>query len=318
MIKILLTSLFSIAMLTSSAHSQGKILISSRDSSKQTFRWSGMGILQNALSLHYHGLVEVRFGAFPDSLEQYDAIFTDMRFYETDPRSFTYGELEKLSNYLDKVGKLYIEINNNSLGIWYMYDYPAFYERIGYLGNVPGDIAPQGISEINGVQGFFTEGLHITRTADSADVRSQVGVIGDVSTVLVANTTPPVNLAMQHDKENRKVVYHWPLVLEHYNEFLGRVICNYFGLCEPLAVSRSNQSETELSVAYDPVSNKLIVENAGRFSTLALYNTLGVKVFESNIFERMVELPNELPAGNYFVVAAGAGRISTKGIIVWR
>jgi hypothetical protein len=321
--KVVLIGLLWSIISTSTGFAQGKILIVSRDSAFCFLPWHQSSLLpklQSAFTRHYKGEVTTHFGLLPDSLNTYDAIFIDLWFYGDDDSALVSEELTKLSTFLLEKGKLYIEISSSS-GLRQDELPDTTFLRLTGLSEVYSAAAViTGVDGVQGVQSKFTEPIdyHIQTNPTVENAPEILFLEGELDSVLIAGSHYDPVIAWQHEKENRKIIWHWPIVSDHYEEFIARVVCNYFGLCEPLAVGKPNRSPKEFSIAYDPVSCKLIVENADGFSTLAIYNTLGVKVFESDISERTIELPNELPAGNYFVVATGVGRLSTKGIIVWK
>jgi hypothetical protein len=325
--KALIIGLFCAALAIGDSYGQGKILIIASDSSgfsSDSHTPLGISRIQDALAKSYTAEVETKIGIFPDTLATYDAIFTDLYFYDGGDSLFIASELEKLTRYLSGDGKLYIQVTLHSAFYRkFAWDdpppyseYPPFREFVGLTQFGVAFSEIHGLENIEGIPGYFTDGLLYIRKTNPAEFNApEILSLEGVTEILKAEDYP---IGWQYEKEGAKVVWHWPIVEDHYDEFIGRVICNYFGLCEPLAVGKSNRSEKEFSVAYDPLSNNLIVENADGFSTLVIYNTLGIKVFESDISERTIELPNELAAGNYFVVATGVGRVSTKGIIVWK
>lgn len=323
--KAFIIGLFCLALGIDDGLCQGKVLVVTRDTHCfiQQYSYSSvtnnLANLKSALEKHYQGEVVIHFGLLPDSLAQYDAIFTDLRFSDDDDSATIKNEIEKLSHFLLSKGRLYIEL---SLYTLHQSKFDSGFYALAGVNDIAGaSMSITGISQVNGVGGSFTHGLHYTRSTNPTEENalSILMLNGDLLTVLTADglSYDPI-LAWQHEKENRKVVWHWPIVQEHYEEFLGRVICNYFGLCEPLGVEEREQSEGAFSVAYDPTSNRLILQNVDEFSTLEMYNLLGVKLFERKISERVIELPHGLLSGNYFVVVRGTNKVIAKPVIVWR
>jgi hypothetical protein len=282
---------------------KGRVLVSSTDSNCYTLACRDS--LIDALKPYYAGEIVTNYGPLPDSLYRFDALFLVglIKYNSENPQR----EFSLLRQYLEQGGKLYFESS------WFFYEEDTIFSHM--IGTTSqGNLQMMSdIEYISGKDGYFTEGIKFKINRKLfMDHPSILHLDGPREQVLSGAE------AFQYQTDTYKVVYHWHLLNDYYPTFIAYVACNYFGLCNPLTVNEPNQSETDFSVAYDPLSNKLIVENAAGFSTLAIYNTLGVKLFERNIFERRIELPNELPAGNYFVVATGVGRLSTKGIIVWK
>jgi hypothetical protein len=323
MMNVLIVGLIYLILGVNDAVSQGRILVVSRDSTFCFLPWQQPTLLpklQAALTQHYKGEVTTHFGLLPDALNTYDAIFIDLRFYGGDDSVLVAKELAKLSTFLLEKGKLYIEISSSSS--LRQNEVPdTFFLRLTGLSEVYSASAViMGVDRVQGVQSRFTAPIdYYIKTNPLVENAPEILFLeGELDTVLIAGSNYAPVIGWQHEGENRKVVWHWPIVSDHYEEFIGRVVCDYFGLCEPLkdvAVSEVNEA---FSVEYDIAGRKISISGLQEYTQLALYTTLGVKLFERTIFELTVELPNELRAGNYFVVATGTGRINTAGIIVWR
>jgi hypothetical protein len=284
------------------AQQKGRILVSATESSE--YHLFDRDSLEDALKQYYPGEIVTQYGPLPDTLNSFDAVYLmGLYGHGSDERTFTL-----LKGFLDQGGLLYFESNK-----FFYWEDSVFSYMIGTTSQV-NFLSASDIDTVYGSDGYFTAGLRYPiynrkLFNDSPDI---LVLEGPREQVLYGAE------AFQYQTDKYKVVFHRHLLDVYYKEFIGRVACNYFGLCEPLLVGKSNKSGIEFTVAYDPFSDKLIIEHADGLSTLAIYNTLGVKLFEKNIFERTIEMPDELPAGNYFMVATGVGRISTKGIIVWK
>ena len=301
-------------LLISNAQGQNRhrILIVSRDSNG-FFR--GEDTLRNAISHWYSDNIETHIGLLPDSLGKYDAIFTDLRFFDQDDTLLIADELKKLSQHLVSVGNLYVEV---TVGITYKYgiaghhaydEYPQFKELTGVSDFGVGSSEIHGIKTIQGVSGYFTEGINIIRNTNPSEFNSSYMffIHGDLSVILQGDGR---SLAWQHQKNNQKVVFHWPIVSEHYNEFIGRLVCNFFALCTPLIAEQPNIPQKKSRIIYDFLNHKVIytcVEGED-IRHVFIYSILGSKVSEItiDIGSGEVAIPKSIPSGSYIVVLADA------------
>jgi hypothetical protein len=260
----------------------------------------------------------------PDTLEQYDAIFTDLRFFKgIDDSFFIAKELQKLSNFLIAKGKLYIEIAQNTIYEWgpkIYSEYPLFRDLSGSIEFTAWALSVQTPDKIIGVKGSFTEEINLLRNNEEWQLVGYMGVDGtDLGIILKTNTIN--DLAWGYEKENRKVVYHDPFVTEHYALFLDMVICNYFELCQPLAVEPTTDI-TAPSLTYAIETREIKYQNATsshRPITISVYNLLGAKVFEAKADGNTLVLPESLSAGCYIIKALEDGNVNPveKKIVVY-
>jgi hypothetical protein len=269
----------------------------------------------------------------PDSLENYDAIFTDLRFFEDDDSLFIAKELEKLSKYLVVVGKLYIELTGQTTAYRFSGngsypEYPPFQELVGAEYGI-GSILIMGIQRIYGVKGYFTEGMNYHWDGDPLEVNSsaQLFVSGDVTRIIETNAS--ATLVWQHEKNNQKVIFHWPIVMEHYDEFIGRTICNYYGLCTPLAIPTArndhsgfsissatyNSESTEISFHYELSNIEPLV--------ISVFNVLGERIYYSYNNEVATQTsefrfrPNhKLTTGGYYLQVSSKEGVETAPFFV--
>jgi hypothetical protein len=297
--KLLLIGLFCFMFYDAMGQAHGRILVVPNATSG--FGQKSMDSLPSFLSLYYKGEIVVRTELI-DSLESFDAVFIG--------RTSSAKQDSFLIEYLRNGGNLYMEG-------WGVGETPEFDSLIG-VSELFFHHTYIRINTVRGVPGSFTEGIKQSvyhKDPLEYDAGGGLGVVGECDPVLDGIGTLGNTVAWQYDTLNYKVVLHWHLVSEHYREFLGRVICNYFGLCEPLNVKEPDDHITDVPISYDLINNRLLIHNADKFSTIELYNTLGVKFFERRS-STDIKLPASLASGNYFVVARGAGSIVTKTIII--
>ncbi|HEY6172296.1 MAG TPA: hypothetical protein VIX80_08570 [Candidatus Kapabacteria bacterium] len=331
--KILIACLLVLFSLSAYAQTKGKVLVISRDSSSESFR-RGITSIQNALSIHYKGQIETQFGVFPDSLEKYDAIFTDLRFFQgADNGSFIVNELEKLSEYLLTVGKLYIEISDNTIYQWgqnIYEEHQQFRELTGSIRFMPTAGQIMGMYNIWGDSATFSEGLHVKRNSNPLeDLGGYMGVSGEeLDPVLSTDGTYGVEMAWKHEKNNQKVVFHDPIVIEHYNTFLGYVACNYFNLCTPLSVENASvpSSFRVTNPSYIRDRNELLFTYQSPAVTkfdISVYNVLGERVYysydndaSSTSGEMRIRLNSGLTSGGYFLVVESREGVARKPFFV--
>ena len=316
MMKVVIIGLICLILGVNDAVSQGRILITSRDSTYAFAPWHQSSLLpklQSALTQHYKGEVTTHFGLLPDALNIYDAIFIDLQFYGGDDSVIVAKELAKLSGFLLEKGKVYIEISSSSL--WHDLIDTSFLRLTGLLDMYSAAAVIKGIDHVQGVPSRFTAAIdyHIKTNPTVENAPEILFLEGELDTVLTAGGNFVPVLGWQHEKENRKVIWHWPIVSDHYEEFIGRVVCDYFGLCDPLVVTRSQTITCRIS--FDPMSNSINIENASPSASVELYSVLGVKLLNTQVGSGVVKVP-DLPRGSYFVVVRdGAGGAITAPIL---
>ena len=319
--KSILIGLCWLALFFCDAFSQDKVLIVTRDSFGFPNKDLGLPAIQNALAHHYGGVVDTKFGVLPDTLTAYEAIFTDLSFLKNGDSIFIATALENLTNYTAGGGRLYIEVSLYTI-FYRNFDtdnpayeeYPLFRDYVGVTQITTAAAEIHGIDTIRGVPGYFSDGLRYTRETNPLESNaSALFLDGDITGVLRAEGYYwSGHLGWQYEKQNAKVVWHWPIVPEHYDEFIGRVVCNYFGLCEPLDVAPAEISTSRIS--FDPISNSINVGNVSPNASVELYSVLGVRLLHTQAGNGVVRVP-DLPRGSYFVVVRDGNAVKTATIV---
>lgn len=160
--KIGLIGLFCCILCLPSSFAQGKVLIITRDTNGFKYSYpqrfeSSLPLLQAALQKHYQGNVVTHLGLLPDSLEEFDAVFTDLRFFEEDDSMLVASETKKISTYMQTKGNLYIEVSDFSTR-----QFPTdstFYMLVGLPKFSYASQVLKGVEEVVGIEGQFTDGL---------------------------------------------------------------------------------------------------------------------------------------------------------------
>ncbi|MFI5263129.1 MAG: T9SS type A sorting domain-containing protein [Candidatus Kapaibacterium sp.] len=225
---------------------------------------------------------------YTDSIDLSDTITNGINNYEavflllSSQRPLSKEDENHLKGYLNSKKNLYIEYNPGSFHDFHL-DTNGFWGFVGLRGAVADNLF-SSIAFVLGIKGTFTEGLSIANPQFDPHFAPYGGIwklYGSIKQVLT--TTPDVfGLAYTHETDSFKVVFHWPIIPDYYDAFLGRVICNYFGLCAPFSVAENNENtKSAYSVFPNPASDRFFVhkntQNTG-LQSVDLYSEAGTLV----------------------------------------
>jgi hypothetical protein len=290
------------------AQSMHRVLISTHDTSGV---WCSADSLQIALSHWFTDTIITRLGTIPDSLDRYDAIFTELREDVGEDSAMQLRRFDLLTRYLQHGGRVYFDCRNvfgMNVSI-----YPTLDSILGVIQPIIFQTDLGDIYEIDGVTGAFTEGLHISRKAKQlgSGPSGPIFISRNAKSVLTVHGVlgGGTSVAWNRDTLGARIILDLPTVRESYDQFMGRVICNYFGLCEPLAVQAPVSSETS-SITYGSSGHVLItrISALSEAQHICVYSILGNKVFAQSLRPDQTEvgLPASLPNGAYVAVVLDA------------
>jgi hypothetical protein len=263
----------------------------------------------------YAGKIEVT-DTLPPVLDDYNAVFLSIPYHP-----ITKSEDSILRKYLKNNKKLYIEYDFQSFDTW-GYDTTTFWY---YLGKCDPAVASIGIwiKDVKGVKGTFAEGINIPNSHyDQVNPTVASDLILGGATL---QKTLESNMSSIYETDSFKVVLHWPAILDHYPEFVGRVICNYFGLCTLSAPDKTNASSFICSP--NPTRESVTVNYSLSESTpieMKVYYSLGSIVGEYQSQQPiegkgsfMIKFSNsKLSSGIYLATIRTTSGTITKQIVV--
>ena len=205
----------------------------------------------SALAKFYAGSIDVS-DTITEAINNYEAVFLKLN------NPITQESESILESFLHSNKKLYIEYEPG-LFIGNPPDSNGFWRYIGVTGFAMDELF-SSIQFVLGIKGTFTEGLMIQNPKWNPVDQPFGGIWGLSGNIkLVLSSTPDhFGLAYTYETDSFKVVLHWPAIPDYYDVFLGRVICNYFGLCAPLYVKLGNENpQTEFSLFPNPARDVL-------------------------------------------------------------
>jgi hypothetical protein len=238
--------LFLILFSASSALAQpSKVLVFAVDST--CYHLACIDSLSDAIHKRYSGEILKRFGSFPDSLDSFDAIFL-IGLYRDD--STILKKLILLRSYLNHGGHLYFE----STQFFFPMD-TIFSNMIGVTSQTNYDIASD-IGSVQGKDGFFTQGMNfIINRPLKEDHLSDLLLTGPCELVLTGTE------AFQFQTNSYKVVFYRHFLDETYKDFIGRVTCDYFGLCASSVREKPAQRNATTTLVYpNPASDFINIQ----------------------------------------------------------
>jgi hypothetical protein len=286
--------LFLALLSASSALAQSaKVLVYSQDST--CYHLACLDSLTDAISKHYTGKIVSQAGSFPTTLDSFDAVFL-IGLYNSD--SAISRKLLTIRNYLNHGGFLYFE------SLQFYFSDTVFSNMIGVNSQANLDLASD-ITSVVGRDGYFTQGMNYTINRllqkDHSDI---LKLTGPCEWVLTGTE------AFQYQSGSYKVVFYRHLLDETYKDFIGHVICNYFGLCAPLSVKPSEENpQAEFSLFPNPARDVLHIwsniDNPGLQSAELILES-GTLVSKFSLGGNMNHIDlnlgsKNLSSGNYFL-----------------
>ena len=240
--------------------------------------------------------------SLPSDFSQYDAVCLVLTKFQFTPLLDSASSL-RLVEYLARGGKLYAEASGlltpDPRGISHPED------SLWHLANLESeseDAVYDYYASILGVDSEFTSGINISEGRYGASQPGTYRPRGAIIPVLYGYETDFSSLAdvfawIPTDTALRIVMHH-PIsaMQEYYSVFFHRVLCNYFGLCEPVVVPKRGV-ETEQANVF--VTNTM----------QEVYNVLGVKVAGK-------EETSSLPNGQYFVRVVKGKHVTIRPIVI--
>jgi hypothetical protein len=203
---------------------------------------------KSTLAQYYTGTIDVS-DNITTAVNNYKVVFILIEFH-----SLVDAEALILQNYVKAHKNLYIEFSFRS------YDYAqrgstAFWDFIG----IPAHnilVASQdhlGVDRIRGVNGTIGEGIDLT-VENPVFLDTTLSITG-LPPILFTSGSRNMSIAFARDTSTMKIMFHLPVVRDHYNNFIGRVACNYFGLCTPLILDVPTEKPNETNLPFQIYPN---------------------------------------------------------------
>jgi len=243
-----------------------------------------------------------------EAINNYEAVFTILSW----GHPLTLQDASYLKLYLRSNKKLYVEYYPGLLGENELHlDSNGFWHFVG-IDDVGIDAVNFGIQSVSGIAGTFTEGMDVkNRSYEPTDDNFGTWILaGKVKPVLRPAPDPSIDIAVTYETDSFKVVLHLPTIPDYYTEFLGRVMCNYFGLCAPLSVKPSEENpQTLFSLFPNPARDVLHIwsntDNPG-LQSAELISETGSLVSKFSLDGNMNHIDldlgsKNLSSGNYFL-----------------
>jgi hypothetical protein len=198
-----------------------------------------------------------------DAINNYEAVF----LISKEGKSSSSDEL-LLKKYLQSNKKIYLENyfakldpNDFSPGSRKV-DSTCLLYFIG-LTSVGYDLVNFGVHFVQGSIGAFTEGMNFENKNYSPldDNFSSLYLYGNINRVLSPLPDPSIDIAVISKSDSFKAVLHYPIIQDYYEEFLHRVICNYFGLCTQASVKQTETTAAKISLFPNPARDVLHIRS---------------------------------------------------------
>jgi hypothetical protein len=253
--------------------------------------------LERALQQQYPGEI-TSVNRLPVELSEFDAVFYAAVY---SPNSL---ESSALIDYLRQGGR-------------FCYESGCFHTADAELNALLGvsfcarTLSMYNQDSIYGKAGSFAEGLYARLGADPVqpNMSSALHVYGESEQILFGGAS-----AFRFEREGYKVVMHWPENTEVYDAFLGRVACNYFGLCEALPLTAVKSRTANSNLRFDFLSQQLLVaEPEAANTSIRFTNILGQGVGQRTIDPTGRCSVAGMPPGMYYASPADGSR---RGIMV--
>jgi hypothetical protein len=238
-----------------------------------------------------------------DAILNYEAVFLILTRDTLTPTNTV-----TLKHFLRSNNKLYVEYGSFGRA-FFRVDSNSFWHYIGIDG-AGIDAVSFGIQYVNGVAGTFAEDIHIeNKKYTPLDVSFGTWILlgGNVKRILSPLPDPSIDIADTYETDSFKVVLHYPILEEYYYDaFLARVICNYFGLCAPLAVKPNQENtQTTFSLFPNPARDILHIQsNNTSLQSAELISASGsvISKFSLNPDQSIIDLQTlNLASGNYLL-----------------
>ncbi len=245
---------------------------------------STLGSLLDPIRTIYSGQIDTS-DSVPQDLSIYDAIFV----------TGSANSENRLITYLEQGGKFYIECSELAL-----MEPDTLLRYLGVRGGTA-EIHRVHYRAVTGVPNEFTNGIDTDWAIQGVE---PFYLDGSLTAVLVAvedtfGIEDPIAW-IPNDSSIHAVIYY-AVGPSNYEEFLTRVLCDYFGLCTDAVQARKPTPSTGLRIVSDGNRTWLNVEG-GEAGELDIENALGVRVFHCTTTRggERIPVPNALPSGFYF------------------
>src|SRR5207253_3081266 len=126
-----------------------------------------------------------------------------------------------------------------------------------FIGAVNGKTVPNipvTIDSVIGIKKTIADGIAFANS-QKISAHAEMEVIGPVPVMYTVGSSR-LNVAYTYETDSFKVVFHWPVIRDQYDEFMGRVVCKYFELCALKDVtSQAENAHAVFSLYPNPAAN---------------------------------------------------------------
>jgi hypothetical protein len=178
--------------------------------------------LKDAVKSRYDGEVKVE-TKVPSDLSQFDAVM----LMESDLDSV---EQDRLIAYLKQGGRFYGQAGHfRNFATHHRYYTNQFWDFIGDSAEVVTDQLFT-VTDIYGIPRQFTEGFTVR---ENQMLTGYLSTWHGMKAVLMAGSEagPHAEISWISADPNIKALLHWPVARDYYEEYVAKVVCDYFGLC---------------------------------------------------------------------------------------
>jgi hypothetical protein len=209
---------------------------------------------------------------------------------------------EILIEYINAGGHFYVEgFMFRNFGI----DDPMnpLWDTLGLTGDAMAS-SSLNVDSVFGVTGTFAEGISVKQPYDPTreDALSGYLVQGSLSGVLGISATYLNEIAWESMTKPGQAIFLWPIATGYYDEFIARVVCTYFQLCE-LDVKADSPEQPRLR--YLPATSEIVLPEQGR---VVIRDLLGRILFDAGPTDDRVRVPLGLPRGTLLVMWSSGDR----------
>jgi hypothetical protein len=249
--------------------------------------------LINAIKPHYHGVITIKTGL--PAVLNYDAIM--MTGHPVADDVLDSIEQAKLIDFLKAGGRFYAQ--GDAFRTRADHDDDTTDNQFwDFIGDSTEEWASVGlhIDTVFGVKGSFMAGLKVVQPYDPSGIDFPALLIRrGMQGVLVGIGNLGASLAWTSSNPNIKAALLWPIATGYYEEFISKLICTYFGLCE-LDVQSTVADEMELK--YLPISSEITLPHPGR---IVMSDLLGRILQTQDVSTNRFRLPSHLTSGAYLI-----------------